>query len=111
MVDNAAKTIPWRWQEIKVLLDQDFQASQFERFVGIERFGSDPRLLIHEGALYAQGATRSLAQAACDLAADGAFVLRLTEAFGGANFMSEKQWQFVVDWEAESYRQSVAESY
>jgi rhamnose utilization protein RhaD (predicted bifunctional aldolase and dehydrogenase) len=76
-----------------------------------ERFRSDPRLLIHEGALYAHGATRSQAQAACDLAADGAHVLRLTEAFGGENFMSEEQWQFVVNWEAESYRQSVAKGY
>ncbi len=73
-----------------------------------ERFGSEPRLLVHEGTLYAQGATRARAKVACDLAADGAFVLGLTGAFGGANFMSEKQWRFVVNWEAESYRQSIA---
>jgi len=73
-----------------------------------ELFSSDPRLLIHEGVVYASGATRSQAQAAFDLAADGAHVLHLTEAFGGANFMTEEQWQFVVNWEAESYRQSVA---
>jgi len=73
-----------------------------------ERFGSDPRLLIHADGMYAQGATRSQVKAACDLAADGAHILRLTEAFGGANFMSEQQWRFVVNWEAESYRQSVA---
>jgi len=76
-----------------------------------ERFGSDPRLLIHADGLYAQGTSRSQVKAAFDLAADGTHVLRLTEAFGGANFMSEEQWQFVVNWEAESYRQSVAESY
>ena len=75
-----------------------------------EQFGSDPHLFIRAGTLYAQGATRSQVKAACDLAADGAHVLRLTEAFGGANFMSEKQWRFVVNWEAESYRQSVARS-
>ncbi len=72
-----------------------------------ERFGSDPRLVIHEDALYAQGATHSQVKVASDLAADGSHVLRLTEAFGGANFMSERQWRFVVNWEAESYRQSV----
>jgi rhamnose utilization protein RhaD (predicted bifunctional aldolase and dehydrogenase) len=73
-----------------------------------ERFGSDPSLLIHDGTLYARGATHSRAKAACDLAADGALVFRLTDAFGGANFMHENQWRFVVNWEAESYRQSVA---
>jgi len=73
-----------------------------------ERFGTDPRLLIHADGIYAHGATHSQVKAACDLAADGAHILRLTEAFGGANFMSEKQWRFVINWEAESYRQSVA---
>ena len=76
-----------------------------------EQFSTDARLLIHACALYALGATHSQAKAASDLAADGAHVLRLTEAFGGANFMSKEQWQFIVNWEAESYRQSVAESY
>ena len=76
-----------------------------------ERFGSDPRMLVFEDALFAQGATRSQVKAACDLAADGAHVFRLTEAFGGANFMSEQQWRFVVNWEAEAYRQSVTENY
>jgi len=76
-----------------------------------ERFESDPRLLVHAQGLYAIGATHSQAKVACDLAADGAFVFQLTEAFGGANFMSEKDWRFVVNWEAESYRQSVSESY
>jgi len=76
-----------------------------------ERFGSDPRLLIHADALYAQGVTHSQVKAACDLAADGAHILRLTEAFGEANFMSEEQWRFVVNWEAESYRQSVVRSF
>jgi len=74
-----------------------------------EQYGSDPQVLIHEGTLYALGATISRARLAAALAADGAHVLRLTEACGGANFMSEKQWQFVVNWEAEAYRQSVAE--
>jgi rhamnose utilization protein RhaD (predicted bifunctional aldolase and dehydrogenase) len=76
-----------------------------------QRFGSDPRILIHERTVYIRAATRSQANVACVLAADGAHVLRLTEAFGGANFMSDEQWQFVVNWEAESYRQSVAEQY
>jgi len=76
-----------------------------------KRFGSDPRLFIHENTLYILAATRSQADVACDLAADGAHVLRLTGAFGGASFMSEEQWRFVVNWEAESYRQEVAMHY
>jgi len=76
-----------------------------------KQFASDPRLLTHAETLYAVGATKSQAKVACDLAADGALVFRLTEAFGGANFMSEEHWRFVVNWEAESYRQSVSESY
>lgn len=76
-----------------------------------EHFQSDPRLVIHEESVYALGSTNSQAQAACDLAADGAHILHLTEAFGGARFMSEEQWRFVVNWEAEAYRQSLAESH
>ncbi|MGD9020577.1 MAG: class II aldolase/adducin family protein [Lysobacterales bacterium] len=72
-----------------------------------ERIGSEPRLLVHENTLYVQESTHAKAKTACDLAADGALVLRLTEAFGGVNFMSEQQWRFVVSWEAESYRQSI----
>jgi len=63
--------------------------------------------VLYEGALYAVGVTSSQARAACDLAADGAHVIGLTGAFGGARFMSEEQWRFVVNWEAETYRQSV----
>lgn len=72
-----------------------------------QHFRSEPRLVIHKEIAYTLGATDSQAQAACDLAADGAHVLRLTEAFGGARFMSEDQWRFVVNWEAEAYRQAV----
>jgi rhamnose utilization protein RhaD (predicted bifunctional aldolase and dehydrogenase) len=72
-----------------------------------QRYGSEPRLVVHEGTLYAQGATFAKAKVTCDLASDGALVLRLTEAFGGVNFMTEEQWRFVVNWEAESYRQSI----
>jgi rhamnose utilization protein RhaD (predicted bifunctional aldolase and dehydrogenase) len=76
-----------------------------------EQFDSDPRLLIHNGVLYSTGTTLTQARAACSLAADGAHVLRLTEAFGGVRFMSEEQWRFVVNWEAEAYRKSITESY
>ena len=72
------------------------------------QFGDSPRLVLCEGTLYAIGSTGSLARAACDLAADGADIMRLSSAFGGARFMSEEQWHFVVNWEAEVYRHSVA---
>ena len=74
-----------------------------------ERFGAHPRLVTHDGMVYATGATLSQARTACELAADGAHVMRLAEAFGGARFMSEDQWRFVVNWEAEAYRQAVNE--
>ena len=73
-----------------------------------EKIGTEPQLIIDEGSLYALGSTYSQAVVACELAADGEHVLRLTDAFGGVNYMTEEQWRFVVGWEAESYRQAVA---
>ncbi len=38
-------------------------------------------------------------------AEDGALVMQLAEAFGGINYMTDTQREFIENWEVESYRQ------
>ena len=45
------------------------------------------------------------ADLALELAQDGALVMQLTEAFGGINYMTDAQREFIENWEVESYRQ------
>lgn len=73
-----------------------------------DEFNSDPKLVSHDKHVYGLGKTAGEARLALELAADGEQVLKLTRAFGGPKFMSEPQWRFVVNWEAEAYRQTVA---
>lgn len=76
-----------------------------------KQFGSDPKLLTHDGVVYGLGKSVSEARLALELAADGERVLNLTRAFGGPKFMPEPHWRFVVNWEAEVYRQKVARDF
>ena len=39
-----------------------------------------------------------------ELAQDGALVMQLAEAFGGINYMTDEQREFIENWEVESYR-------
>ena len=91
-------------------LSDHFMHDTFER-VGAHAILEDVTPSKEEIAKRCREATGDSWRPVLVVAADGAHVLRLTEAFGGANFMSKEQWQFIVNWEAESYRQSVAESY
>lgn len=56
------------------------------------------------GRVYATGASEKRAALAMELAQDGALVLQLTPAFGGARFMSDAARGFIENWEVESYR-------
>lgn len=68
------------------------------------RHGDYPRIFQTGNMVYAVGATEKAAKLALELAIDGAQVCQLTQAFGGAEFMTEKAVAFIENWEAESYR-------
>ncbi|HCE46468.1 MAG TPA: hypothetical protein DET40_23230 [Lentisphaeria bacterium] len=42
------------------------------------------------------------------LARDAALVQQLTKAFGGPNYLTEKSYKFIENWEVESYRKKVS---
>jgi NAD(P)-dependent dehydrogenase (short-subunit alcohol dehydrogenase family)/rhamnose utilization protein RhaD (predicted bifunctional aldolase and dehydrogenase) len=44
------------------------------------------------------------------LARDAALVQQLTHAFGGPNYLPEKSYKFIENWEVESYRKKVSSS-
>jgi NAD(P)-dependent dehydrogenase (short-subunit alcohol dehydrogenase family)/rhamnose utilization protein RhaD (predicted bifunctional aldolase and dehydrogenase) len=44
------------------------------------------------------------------LARDAALVQQLTHAFGGPNYLAEKSYKFIENWEVESYRKKVSSS-
>ena len=74
-----------------------------------EKYGFWPRVFGAEKAIITIGVTQNSADLAMLLARDAALVFRLTSVFGGASFMSREDGEFIENWEAESYRTSVAE--
>ena len=70
--------------------------------------GFDPKVVIANGRVYGLGNTEKNAGLALDFAMDGAQVLKLSQAFGGVEYMSDAAREFIENWEVESYRQSVA---
>lgn len=68
-----------------------------------------PRVVSVSGrALFAAGKNRNAAETVLALARNGALILQLTAAFGGVNYLSDAQRQFIENWEVESYRAKVA---
>jgi len=43
-----------------------------------------------------------------ELAMDAGLVLQLTEAFGGASYLTAEAWSFIENWEVESYRKKAS---
>lgn len=68
------------------------------------RFGYSPRVLATPEAVFGLGASPKQAQLALDLARDGALVVQLAEAFGGARYLDGAAREFIENWEVESYR-------
>ena len=69
------------------------------------KHGYAPKVLVSGKHVYGIGNSQSGADLALELAQDGALVMQLTEAFGGINYMSAAQREFIENWEVESYRQ------
>ena len=74
------------------------------------RCGIAPRIVAFDEGVLGVGTTPKGASLALDLARDGALVVQLSEAFGGIRYMSEKATRFIINWEAESYRQTQIEN-
>lgn len=72
----------------------------------IRRHGYPPKIIATARGVYGLGATAKSARLALDLARDAAHVVRLSEAFGGAEFMTDGARDFIENWEVESYRRS-----
>ncbi|MEK9773836.1 MAG: class II aldolase/adducin family protein, partial [Opitutae bacterium] len=70
--------------------------------------GFAPKVVIANERVYGLGTTEKNARLALEFAMDGAQVLKLSQAFGGVEYMSDAAREFIENWEVESYRQSVA---
>ena len=66
--------------------------------------GYAPKVVVAGDGVYGIGNSQKNARLALELAQDGALVMQLTEAFGGVNYMTDAQREFIENWEVESYR-------
>jgi len=66
--------------------------------------GYAPKVVIAGACVYGIGNSQKNADLALELAQDGALVMQLTAAFGGINYMTDPQREFIENWEVESYR-------
>lgn len=66
--------------------------------------GYAPKVVVAGDRVYGLGNSQKNAELALELAQDGALVMQLTKAFGGVNYMTDAQREFIENWEVESYR-------
>ena len=72
------------------------------------KHGFAPKVVIQENRVYGLGKTEKNARLALLFAQDGAQILKLSQAFGGIEYLSERARKFIENWEVESYREKVA---
>ena len=74
-----------------------------------KKYGYLPKVAcIKDKALFVTGDTPKDADAVAIALDNALFCQKLTTAFGGPNFLTEKQYKFIENWEVESYRRSVS---
>ena len=66
------------------------------------------KVVIHNNRIYGLGVTEKNAGLALLFAQDGAQVMKLSKAFSGIDYMTDRAREFIENWEVESYRQKVA---
>ena len=69
-----------------------------------DKHGYEPKIAVCSNTVFGIGPTEAKAALALELAQDGAIVLKLAEAFGGIDFMTNQAREFIENWEVESYR-------
>ena len=69
------------------------------------KHGYAPKVVVAGDRVYGIGTSQKNADLALELAQDGALVMQLAEAFGGINYMTDAQREFIDNWEVEAYRQ------
>ncbi len=69
-----------------------------------EKHNYSPHIFAFDGMVFGGGPTQKKAELALELAADGALVMQLAEAFGGLEYMTQRAREFIENWEVESYR-------
>lgn len=70
----------------------------------IKQHGYRPHIVAFDGMVFGIGASAKQAALALELAQDAAEVVRLTAAFGGIAYMTDRAREFIENWEVESYR-------
>jgi rhamnulokinase len=73
-----------------------------------QRNGYMPRVISCGAGVFGVGTNQKNAETALELALDGALVVQLAGAFGGAQFMSDSARDFIDNWEVEAYRRKLA---
>ncbi len=69
-----------------------------------KKYGYPPRVVACSAGVFGIGPTQNVADLALEFAQDGALVKQLAEAFGGIHYISDKQREFIDNWEVEAYR-------
>jgi rhamnose utilization protein RhaD (predicted bifunctional aldolase and dehydrogenase) len=68
-------------------------------------YGYPPQILVCRGGVFGVGSSEKKVALSLELARNGALVVQLAGAFGGAEYMTEAARRFIEGWEVESYRQ------
>ncbi len=82
---------------VRPVTDEDAEIYRQER-------GYVPKVVVAGDRIYGLGKSQKNADLALELAQDGALVMQLAGAFGGINYMTDSQREFIENWEVESYR-------
>ena len=67
--------------------------------------GYAPKVVVTDRHVYGIGTSQKNANLALEMAQDAAQIMQLAEAFGGLDFMTDEQREFIENWEVESYRE------
>lgn len=76
--------------------------------VFMDKHGYAPRVIVRPHAVYGLANSEKGAGLALAFAQDASRVVRLTDAFGGVQWMSDAARTFIENWEVESYRSKVS---
>jgi rhamnose utilization protein RhaD (predicted bifunctional aldolase and dehydrogenase) len=75
----------------------------------IATHGFPPRVVVTDDGVYGIGPHPAAAERALEFSRDASRIVRLADAFGGVERMTDRAREFIENWEVESYRQQVAD--